>query len=130
MHMNGNVSYRAPFVKDGKLTRDAVFKFFEQKYPEPRRRDRHAGAVFTWLVRTASWSVDDSKNQVIVTCGKCGHLANQPCSRLHRRTHYAEAATGNMLVDAESLKQYGHLLLNTKVNKTRSEDLQLLIDHL
>lgn len=57
---------------DGRFGRDALFKFFDQYY-EAQRRDRRAGAVFSYLL---------SRNLVTVYCDKCGQVSHQHnCNR-------------------------------------------------
>lgn len=107
---------------DGRFGRDALFKFFDQYY-EAQRRDRRAGAVFSYLL---------SRNLVKIYCSKCGQGSHQHnCNRPFAFNGIAINRRFAMVDVRSILENRAHVMASISGRKEQlRHDMTLLLDHL
>lgn len=116
--------------RQGYITRDDVFAFFSQVYPEQGMLRVHAGRVFVRLVTVAT----DYRGEtplLTVVCGRCGKSVEKKCPKTRFRHYYNYYVSYR--VDVDSLKTNAERITsldNELITPGVRDDLTLLIRYL
>ena len=118
----------AELTPEGFLSRDAVYEFFVQIYPEPDQLRNHAAKLFGQVCKLVGYG----SVRISVLCPDCQQLIGPgvACNNSKNRGHWH---VERLLINAASLTDHAREILDgtfRNIGPSLKEDLKTLVAHL